>query len=235
MIKSFLILLSISISLFSSQQVLLVVSDDFNSSHAKLYCYEDNQKVFSNIQVNLGKNGLGWGLGEYNFQKKQNEPLKFEGDNKAPVGVFKLTNIFGYNIKSDYKMPYLFASKDLICVDDSKSNFYNQIIMAHGDEKSFEYMRRKDQQYKLGIVVAHNKDAKEKRGSCIFIHVEKSTNSATAGCTSMKYQDLKKIVNWLDINKKPLLIQVPKSKLNEVLKLFPQLNFPLFTAIDNNS
>jgi L,D-peptidoglycan transpeptidase YkuD (ErfK/YbiS/YcfS/YnhG family) len=224
MIKSFLILLSISISLFSSEQIILVVSDELNSSQAKLTCFEDGKKVFPSIRVNLGKNGLALGLGEYPFKVKKDEPLKYEGDKKAPIGVFKLSSIFGHNSKHHYKMPYLFASEELICVDESKSNFYNQIIIAHGDEKSFEYMRRKDHQYTLGVVVEHNKEGKEQRGSCIFLHVEKYSGAPTAGCTSMSYENLKKIVMWLDKRKNPILIQVPKSRLAEVLELYPKLS-----------
>jgi L,D-peptidoglycan transpeptidase YkuD (ErfK/YbiS/YcfS/YnhG family) len=223
MIKSFLILLSISIYAFSSQQIILVVSDDTNSSHAKLSCYEDNKKVFESISVNLGKNGLGLGIGEKQLSKDPQEPLKYEGDKKAPIGVFQLTALFGYTHKHHYKMPYLYTSEDLLCVDDSNSHFYNQIIQANGDEKSFEHMKRKDNQYQLGIVVAHNKKREKQRGSCIFIHVQKFPGATTLGCTSMSLEDLQKIANWLEISKNPLLIQIPKKRLQEILKLYPQL------------
>ncbi len=223
MIKSFLILLIISIHLFSSEQIILVVSDNMSTSKAKLECYEDGKKVFDTIDVNLGKNGLGWGIGEYNFPLKKGEVLKYEGDKKAPAGIFKLSDIFGYAKNGNYKMPYLFASEDLICVDDTHSPFYNQIIQAHGDEKSFEHMKRDDNQYTIGVVVKHNPKAQNKRGSCIFLHIEKFQGAGTAGCTSMKYNDLKKIVNWLDKKKKPLLIQIPKERAGKVIELFPQL------------
>ena len=223
MIKSFLILLSISISAFSSQQIILVVSDDINTSHARLQCFEENKKVFKNIKVNLGKNGLGWGLGEYNFKHNKNTILKHEGDKKAPLGIFKLSTVFGYNAREKLKMPYLFTSKDLICVDDSSSPFYNQIITAHGDEKSFEHMKRKDFQYKIGVVVAHNTQAKPQRGSCIFLHVEKFSGAGTAGCTSMPYKELNKIIHWLDKEKNPLLIQITKSQKKELMELYPKL------------
>jgi len=224
MIKTFLILI-ISINLlYSSQQIILVVSEDINSSKAKLECFYNNKQVFDTIDVNIGKNGLAWGLGEKNFIKIPDEILKYEGDKKAPIGVFKLTHIFGYEKQNiNNNMPYLYADKNLICVDDSDSKFYNQIITKKGDEKSFEYMRRDDMQYKLGIVVAHNKEAKKGRGSCIFIHVEKYKDSPTAGCTSMSLDEVKKIVSWLDEDKKPILIQIPKSLASEVLKKYPQL------------
>jgi L,D-peptidoglycan transpeptidase YkuD (ErfK/YbiS/YcfS/YnhG family) len=224
MIKTFLILISIQTFLFASQQIILVVSEDFNTSSASMECYEDGEKVFRTLHVNIGKNGLGWGFGEVNLTKKSGEPLKKEGDKKAPAGVFKLTNIFGYEEKRNLHMPYLFASKNLICVDDAESGNYNQIIhMTENKPKSFEYMKRDDGQYELGIVVAHNKSGVKQGGSCIFIHVEKFKNAPTVGCTSMTLEELKKITSWLDETKNPILIQIPKSSSKEILTLFPQL------------
>ncbi|ADN08457.1 ErfK/YbiS/YcfS/YnhG family protein [Sulfurimonas autotrophica DSM 16294] len=223
MIKSFLIMTSFSILLFSSQQIVLVVADDMNSSQAKLECYEASQKAFETMHVNLGKNGLGWGVESEQFTKNPDDALKYEGDKKAPAGIFRLSNIFGYAQKSNYNVPYLYTAKNLICIDDTHSNFYNQIIMAHGDEKSFEYMKRDDAQYKLGIVVDYNKKALKDRGSCIFMHIERAPNSTTVGCTSMSEKNIQKIANWLDKRKNPILIQIPKKSAKEVLKLYPQL------------
>lgn len=214
---------SFSILLFSSQQIVLVVAQDMNSSQAKLECYEGDKKVFSTIPVNLGKNGLGWGVESDVFTKNPADPLKYEGDKKAPAGIFRLSNIFGYNQNSDYNVPYLYTAKNLICVDDTHSNFYNQIIMAHGDEKSFEYMKHKDMQYKLGIVVDYNKKALRGRGSCIFMHIERAPNTPTVGCTSMSEENIQKIAKWLDKNKNPILIQIPKKSAKKVLERYPQL------------
>ena len=223
MIKSFLIITSFSILLFSSQQIVLVVADDMSTSQAKLECYEASQKAFKTMHVNLGKNGLGWGVSSNKFSKSSADSLKYEGDKKAPAGIFKLSSIFGYAQKSDYNVPYLYTAKNLICVDDTHSNFYNQIIMAHGDGKSFEHMQRNDEQYKIGIVVDYNKHAVKGRGSCIFMHIQRSANGPTVGCTSMSEKDIKKIAKWLDKDKNPILIQIPKKAAEEVLKLYPQL------------
>jgi len=223
MIKTFLILINLQMFLLASQQILLVVGDDFNTSKATLASYEDGKLFYKKLEVNIGYNGLAWGLGEKRFSINKQEPLKYEGDKKAPIGVFKLSNLFGYSKDNSFKMSYFYTSKELICVDDSNSNFYNQIIQAHGDEKSFEYMKREDDQYELGIVVAHNTMAQKRRGSCIFIHVQKSKNAPTAGCTSMPLKDLKVIVNWLDREKNPILIQIPKSRSEEIKKLYPEL------------
>jgi len=222
MIKSILILIIFPIFLFSSQQIILVVADDFKTPKATLKFYEDD-KILLSTEVNLGTNGLGWGIGEVQLTQNSDEPLKYEGDKKAPAGVFKLINLFGYSYESNYKLPYLYASEKLICVDDSSSNFYNRIIEANGNEKSFEFMKRSDNQYKYGITVAHNKKGEFKRGSCIFLHIQKDINASTAGCTSMDEKSLKRIISLLDKKKKPLLIQIPKSYLKQILKLYPQL------------
>ena len=224
MVKTFLILITLQIFLYANQQIILVISDDFNDNKATLSCFEDNNKIFKNFHVNLGKNGLGWGLGKYSFKQKQKEPLKFEGDKKAPIGIFDLTHVFAYEKQDHLLMPYLHADKELICVDDSNHKNYNQIIkMPKEKPKSFEYMKRDDNQYELGIVVAHNEKQIKKRGSCIFLHVEKFKGSPTAGCTSMTLENMKKIVNWLDIKKKPILIQIPAAYIDDIIKLYPQL------------
>ena len=85
MIKTFLILINLVNILYSSQQIILVVGNDMDSSTAKLECYEDNKKIFKTMSVNIGKNGLGWGLGEIELNKSSLEPLKYEGDKKAPI------------------------------------------------------------------------------------------------------------------------------------------------------
>ncbi|MEA2073774.1 MAG: L,D-transpeptidase family protein [Campylobacterota bacterium] len=222
MIKSFLILISISILLFSSQQIVLVVADDFNSSSANLELYED-KKLLLSTEVMLGTNGLGWGIGEHKFTTKRDEPLKYEGDKKAPAGIFKLTDIFGYNFIKNTKLPYLHTSKNLICIDDSKDNFYNHIVEKRREVKSFEFMKRQDHQYKYGVVVGHNKEGKFRRGSCIFLHILKDVNATTAGCSAMKESDILSIINTLDRDKNPLLIQIPKKVAKEVLDLYPDL------------
>jgi len=224
MIKTFLILVILQNFLYSSQQIIVVVSDDFSTSKAKLTCYENNKKVLPPIEVNIGKNGLGWGLGEYQLTQKEHQPIKKEGDKKAPAGIFKLTSTFGYTEKQNLKLKYLHLSQNTICVDDSDSKHYNKIIqMPRSKPNSFEQMRRDDSQYELGVFVQHNFSQVKQAGSCIFLHVEKSKDAPTAGCTSMSLDEMEKIVDWLDGSKNPILIQIPKSSLKEIRQLFPNL------------
>ncbi len=213
MIKSFLIFISFSTLLFGSQQIILVVADDFNSSTASLSCFEGKKRYYHHIKVNLGHNGLGWGIGKEQIPHKSDEPIKHEGDKKAPAGVFTLSTLFGTIKNQAFSMFYLLATPDLLCIDDSTSKYYNTLQSHPFGAKSFEHMRRKDHLYDLGIRVNHNDIAKKGAGSCIFLHIQRGDNMPTAGCTSMKASDLYKLAHWLDKEKNPLLIQITKEYL----------------------
>lgn len=216
----------------NSEQLLLVSAEGFEKSQALLQAYEKYEgkwhKRFEPISVNLGRNGLAWGEGLMTFEHKSDEPLKHEGDGKSPAGLFSLDLFFGYGDES-FDFPYLRVDHSTLCIDDTSSQSYNQIIQdgsanttqeegafqKHPEFKSFEYMKREDNLYRLGIVVGHNKNALAGQGSCIFIHIQKSENSATSGCTSLHEEQLLRLMKWLNIEKKPLLLQLPKSYLHE--------------------
>ncbi|WP_345993352.1 L,D-transpeptidase family protein [Sulfurimonas sp. HSL-1716] len=218
MIKIFLIFILLQFNILHARQILLVVSENFNSTKAKLYTFEDSKSVFRGIDVNIGRNGLAWDGDDKYFHHDKKEPLKREGDGKSPAGVFLLKSSFGYE-DNDFLLPYIKSTTEKICVDDADSDFYNRIIdMPKEQPKSFENMKRDDIQYKIGVVVDYNPNKVKNRGSCIFLHVQKEKDHPTAGCTSMRYEDLRKILKWLDPNKKPLLIQIPKNYIKEIPK-----------------
>jgi len=203
-----------------TQQLIVVSSVDFNSTKARLQAYErrDNswEKRFAAMPVNLGRSGLAWGRGIHTFRHAEGEPSKMEGDGKSPAGLFRLDHFFGYEAKK-FNFPYLQVSFSTLCIDESASLHYNHILDSYHTKqyKSFEYMKRKDNLYKLGIVVGHNKEGVKKAGSCIFMHIQKSENSPTSGCTSLQEDQLLKLMQWLDKSKCPLLLQVPKPYLED--------------------
>lgn len=210
----------------ASDQLILVVSDDFNTTHAVLTRYEKDQnsfvKVGEKIVVNIGRNGLAWGIGEKGFTPQTDEPVKHEGDGRAPAGIFTISKAFGYAPGLKTKMPYLQADKELICVDDTQSEYYNKIIAIKKSDnpKSFEWMRREDDLYKIGLVIEHNTQAKKGAGSCIFFHIRRSPDAPTAGCSAMREDDLETIIKWLDPAKDPKVVQIPGSYCSEAQNLF---------------
>jgi len=203
----------------TTSQLIKVSTKDWNTKEGKLQRYEKDKKgewikVGKTIDIVLGRNGLGWGLGLHTIPKDA-KYIKKEGDGKAPAGLFALGNGFGYQ---DFKInfPYAKYSRTDHCVDDSKSEFYNTIINSKEvkkDYKSFEYMKLRNNLYKYGITVQHNPNNIPLAGSCIFMHIKNNKGTGTAGCTSMSQSAIVKILKWLDIKKKPLLLQLPKEEL----------------------
>lgn len=203
-----------------TKQLLVVSADDFNSSKADLQAYEKEQgiwtEIFDNISVNIGRSGLAWGKGLIAFSSSPHDPVKKEGDGKSPAGLFSLKSFFGYE-KRSFNFAYLQVSSSTLCIDESASTLYNHVIQREdpSEFKSFEYMRREDDLYKLGIIVGHNQEGLKRGGSCIFIHIQKEDDASTAGCTAMKEEELLRLMKWLDKSKKPLLLQLPQTYLEE--------------------
>jgi len=143
--------------------------------------------------VVVGRNGLG---------------KEKEGDGTTPVGIFPLTDVYGYG-KTDTAMPFfLTADRRLICVDDTASRYYNRIVdrtRIVKDYGSFEDMRRDDDLYEIVVTVGYNPANTPGRGSCIFLHVANG-DRPTAGCIAMKKEALQKVVKWLDPKKRPVIV-----------------------------
>ena len=220
--------LSLQAQMSNTKQLIVVKTKDWSTSNGVLQRYEKEgntwHKVGKAINIKLGRNGLGWGIGLHTIPKDA-KYIKHEGDGKAPAGIFTLKQAFGYfPLVVDY--PYeVYRSTDH-CVDDVNSKFYNKIVNSNKvdvDYKSFEHMRFPKNYYKYGIVVNHNHideaGAKRGAGSCIFIHIK---SVPTAGCTVVKDEEMmREIIAWLDADKHPLLVQGTDEvvrKLFEALK-----------------
>lgn len=201
-----------------SSQLLKVTTEDWHAQEGVLQRYEkiDNQwhKVGNPINIILGRNGLGWGIGLHTTP--QNAPyIKKEGDGKAPAGLFALGEAFGYNNYA-ISFPYNVYQTTDHCVDDSHSKWYNQIIdstQIQKDYSSFEHMKLNNNLYKYGLTIKHNEEQIPYAGSCIFIHIRSGNGKGTAGCTAMKEDEIMTVLKWLRQSKKPLLLQLPKEEM----------------------
>jgi L,D-peptidoglycan transpeptidase YkuD (ErfK/YbiS/YcfS/YnhG family) len=213
---------------FNTSQLIVVTSDDWNKIEGKMavYEYSDNKwkLVMDNIAIVTGRSGMAWAKGLHS-NKLNTGILKKEGDGNSPAGIFHLSGLFGYqDIQS--KMNSIKVNERTFCVDDSKSVYYNQIVSTDTlkkDWNSAETMLMKSDAYKFGIFVDYNVNPSiAQDGSCIFMHIWSGSDSPTAGCTAMKETDIKKLINFLDKSKNPILVQAPRSayeKLKRIYKL----------------
>ena len=137
----------------------------------------------------IGKNGLS--------------KNKIEGDNKTPVGLFKLGNL--YYRKDKTNKPNSKLKKILIkrnmgwCNDITNKKKYNKLIKTNINIRH-EKLFRKDYKYDLLIPIKYNYHKPiPGRGSCIFIHLTNNYKS-TAGCIALKKKDF--LIMLMLINKK---------------------------------
>lgn len=221
--------------LSESIQAVIVTTKDWNAFQGTAQLYErPNAKLDwtpkgESFPVVVGKNGLAWSEDVSYLLDQKPEKTKKEGDGKAPAGVFDLKSTFGSAAKPEFvKLPYTKLEESTECVDDTDSASYNRIVdrfkIGNFDWDSSEKMLAVGTEYDLGIFVAHNSNpVKRGNGSCIFLHIWKDENSGTAGCTAMKRESIETILAWLDLAKKPVLIQFPDS---EYKKLQPKWKLP---------
>ncbi len=210
----------------TSKQLVVVLSPHERSVKARLYKFEKRGKKWHPVgeshPVNLGKKGLAWGRG---LQSAKPGLQKKEGDKRSPAGIFRFGTAFGYAQEGTLplKLPYVPITENDLCIEDSQSRYYNQLVDAtqvQQDWKDRESMMRTDDQYKWGIFVRQNLPAEPKEGSCIFFHLWRAPGSGTLGCTAMAEADLLPLMQWLDPAQKPLLMQMTALNYREYRKKF---------------
>ncbi|MDO9548191.1 MAG: L,D-transpeptidase family protein [Candidatus Marinimicrobia bacterium] len=206
----------------SSRQMVAVITPSWTASKGTMQRHERGGtegnwvSVGSQAPIILGRNGLGWGRGLHQIPDDGN-PVKQEGDGKSPAGVFRLEEAFGFPTieeMGELKIPYRPVTEYLECIDDTKSQYYTQLLEKDNvelvDWDSSERIHRSPNAYHYGIMVEHNTaDIQKGAGSCIILHCVSVTGDSTAGCTTMSRAEMENLVNWLDTGADPLLVQLP--------------------------
>ena len=173
------------------------------------------QAVGEPVPVRLGSAGLGWGRGLHTGAAARvlPGPAKREGDRRSPAGAFPLGTAFGSKMPSELSaLRWAWRSvgpRDRY-VDDPESPLYNTWQVAPRNGSTSWSSAERLSQYQLGVVVEHNADpVVPGAGSAIFLHTWRSPETATIGCTAMARPSLIDLVNWLDPEAHPVLVQVP--------------------------
>jgi hypothetical protein len=194
----------------SSTQMIVVTTDTWDSPQGTLRRYERHrpgnpwQPVGPPITVMVGNAGLGWGTGllrppaPKTSDLEKNDPVKKEGDGKAPAGVFRLSKAFGYapQEQAGWKMPYVNLTPSIECVDDEKSKFYNTLVDtttispdwgSHENEK----MRRSDDPiagaYWWTTMPIRRCRAADRVSSCIYGKARRSPRWVAQPCRKLTW------------------------------------------------
>lgn len=221
-----------SSTLRRSTQLIVVTTSGWNAIDGRLQRYQrsgpgDSWNAVENpVTVVVGKRGMGWGIGVAPViaARSAHDPVKQEGDRKAPAGIFRFGTVFGYALREpdQWKMPYLALTPSIDCVDDSHSRFYNQVVdrsTVSPDWNSAEHMRDAGEAYRWGVVIDHNTNhPRPEGGSCVFMHIWDGPGVGTVGCTAMPEPQIKQILGWLDPSARPLLVQMPIRQYRQIEK-----------------
>ncbi|MBC7473475.1 MAG: L,D-transpeptidase family protein [Candidatus Sericytochromatia bacterium] len=220
-------------------QMILVKSKNWEAINSQISLYEKKSikdtwhQVGNSFPAVLGKKGMGWGRGIYDRQDAINNTFRQEGDKRAPAGIFDIGEAFGIASSEqakkeiNLKIPYTYLNDSMRCIGDGNSKYYNTIVDIDQIKKDWandddnEKMRyeglRDEMAYKWGFFINNNVDSNhdismkrdKKGGSCIFMHIWKDQDTGTSGCTAMEEKNIKHILNWLDNQKNPIVVQLP--------------------------
>lgn len=177
--------------LAEARRLVLVTAPTMNDVAATMRLYErasagERWRALGAAEpATIGRAGMGWSP-FFARLAHRGEPLKVEGDKRAPAGIYAIGRSFGTLASS--RPGYLHVTPDTICVDDPSSPAYNKIVSRAqvGSNVHAENMSRVLPMYRRGLLVNYPTDAKKKAGSCIFIHVWRSpTSTGTAGCVAV--------------------------------------------------
>jgi L,D-peptidoglycan transpeptidase YkuD (ErfK/YbiS/YcfS/YnhG family) len=185
--------------LASAKRLVLVTADTLTSTTATVERFERYtpnaqwQVAGGPATALIGYKGVAW---SHTFRKfAKGEPVKVEGDKRAPAGFYKIGPRFGF---APSQAPnYVRINDGMVCVNDVSSPAYNTITRRDriGPNVHGENMWRIPD-YGRGLLVDYPTDRKARAGSCIFIHLQLPGKTGTGGCVAMPEPQLEAVQDF---------------------------------------
>lgn len=182
----------------TAEKLILVVGGEGSDATVSYHTKESDQawtEVFTTPAV-YGRNGS---TGE-----------KKEGDGKTPNGTYSFTMAFGLNEDPGSVLPYHKIQKGDYWVDDSDSEYYNQLVSTNSVRKTWksaEKMWTQAPYYNYGLALNYNVDCVAGKGSAIFLHCTGSVkDSGSAGCIRIPEELMKQLLQSVDDKTKIIIV-----------------------------
>jgi L,D-peptidoglycan transpeptidase YkuD (ErfK/YbiS/YcfS/YnhG family) len=212
--------------LSAASRLVLVETQDFHSSDATISTYERQlpngawREVGVTAPAKIGRAGVGWGF-TFQHLARAGEPLKREGDKRAPAGIFALSRPFGFGSSNLTNYMQLERGRH-VCVDDVRSSHYSRIVNSGtaGAGTSGERMWAVDI-YRKGILVDYPTSRAAKAGSCIFVHLWRRPDKPTVGCVAASEPTVDRLQTWANDPKDKTVIAIVPSSARERLPGLP--------------
>lgn len=218
-----------------AKQMVVCIAPNDTSSEGTLQRFQRDtsgqwQPVGKPWPVLFGRGGLAWGRG---LHPPQPGRQKATGDHSNPAGLFKIGLVLGYapTLPAGSKAwPYHQVTDRDAWIDDAKTGLpYNHLYTLPPGapfppwwEK--EKLHLGDSAYEWLVLIEHNYDNPVPgAGDLIFFHIRRGEHYRTAGCTTMKQEDLEAMIKWLDPASNPMLAELTKA---DYLRLWKEWQLP---------
>lgn len=218
----------------SCGQCVLVLAESWTSSHAEVSLFSKRGGRWMRDRgpwpARLGRKGLAWGLGLHPPPPAE-APLKREGDQRAPAGVFEIGGAWGNEaeIPRHPRLPYTQVTPRDLWIEDPSSPLYNRHVrLGHEPASAWEkkqQMKQDDPAHHLKLFIAHNAAARvvPGAGSAIFFHIWRDGGRRpSSGCVVLEESRLRQLVAWLQPDARPIVVILPRGeygRLREVWRL----------------
>ena len=206
------------------EQLVVVTAENWESGRGRMQWFWRNAGEWIPVldeqrPVLLGKSGLAWGKGLLPEALPAGARFKVEGDGRSPAGVFAIGRVFGYapDPPPGTRLAYRQVTEWDCWVEDGSNPLYNRHVVIDPSRGvpvwyAKERMRSGDHAHSLKLEIRHNADPPQPgMGSAIFFHIRRGPDRSTAGCTTMKEEDLVALVRWLDPRALPHLVLLPRA------------------------
>ncbi|MBV9293478.1 MAG: L,D-transpeptidase family protein [Frankiales bacterium] len=120
---------------------------------------------------------------------------KREGDGRTPTGSFHFSFAFGAGANPGTRYGWRRTRSTSYWDDDSASANYNRWVDSRRGNPGRSPEPMQVRPYRLGLVIGYNTARTPGRGSAIFLHV--THYSATAGCVTLSYAEMHRLLRWL--------------------------------------
>jgi L,D-peptidoglycan transpeptidase YkuD (ErfK/YbiS/YcfS/YnhG family) len=214
-----------------AKQMVICLANDSSSFEGTLQLFRRDASKQWQLDgepwpVLFGRGGLAWGRG---LNPPQIGPQKTTGDHRNPAGLFKIGFVLGYApmLPAGAKnWPYHQVTDRDAWIDDPKlaQYGYNHLYTLPSGASFPDWWKKErlhlgDSAYEWMVLIEHNYDNPvPEAGNLIFFHVRRGDHYRTAGCTTMKLEDMQHLIKWLEPGSNAMLAELTRADYMRVWK-----------------
>jgi L,D-peptidoglycan transpeptidase YkuD (ErfK/YbiS/YcfS/YnhG family) len=187
--------------LHRATRLIIVTVPSMNETRAQLHTFERASPAAAWTKRSgpqtcvVGARGIGWGH-PYAAFRHDEEPLKEEGDERTPAGIYRIGNMFGFAEDKRPNYIHLTPGKQF-CVEDPRSPDYGKIVpQSSVSEKTVGQRMASVDQFRRGIFIDYPARRAAKAGSCIFVQVWRGEGQGTSAHIGLPEQEVVRLQDW---------------------------------------